>query len=264
MNLVGAYDSDGDASDADSGGDSPPASVAPAGAAAPAQGKRKVDMSRLPCAKRLQLAEPAQEEEEAPLKRAAAIENARSEVGRSLLASLPKPRDAGISLGEKSGRLSLGETLSREVRIGDSAPCADLVPGLETDLPASAMNHPMFGGGVGKFVAAADMPTEEDLEKMRKTGKFVNINAADMVDPNWQFNASLDPTMKGNKLPEEVSAYERPKWNKTTHKDPSQVQKKKHQINWLAQEAMEKEAEMLDRSSSSRMSKCQTAMKYGW
>lgn len=265
MNLVGGYDSDGDASNDDNGASLPKSVSVPSGAAA-ATGKRKVDVSRLPCAKRLQLADPA-DVEEAPLRKAAEIENARSVVGRSLLSSLPPPRDTGTLGKSGEGRLNIGGApLSREVRIGDPSPCpGDLDPGAdETGRSLAALNHPMFGGGTGKFVAAADMPTEEDLVKMRSGGKFVNIKAEDMVDPNWQMNALLDPTRKGGTLPEEVSGYERSQWKQTTHKDPSQVQKRKHQINWLAQEAMEKEAEMLDRSSSSRMSKAQTSAKYGW
>lgn len=40
--------------------------------------------------------------------------------------------------------------------------------------------------------------------------------------------------------------------------------KRKHQINWLAQEARDKEFELLERTRHTRLSKYQTQMKYGW
>lgn len=69
---------------------------------------------------------------------------------------------------------------------------------------------------------------------------------------------------KGKSVPEEVSMYEASRWKETTHADPSKVQKRKHQINWLAHDAIENEAELLDRNASGRLTKAQTSMKYGW
>ncbi|UKK01927.2 hypothetical protein MACK_001280 [Theileria orientalis] len=42
------------------------------------------------------------------------------------------------------------------------------------------------------------------------------------------------------------------------------TQKRKHQINWLAMEAQDKEAEILERTAHMRKSKRETQMKYGW
>eukprot|EP00375_Theileria_parva_P002492 XP_765170.1 hypothetical protein [Theileria parva strain Muguga] len=42
------------------------------------------------------------------------------------------------------------------------------------------------------------------------------------------------------------------------------TQKRKHQINWLAMEAQDKEAEILEQTIHMRKSKRETQMKYGW
>merc|ERR1739845_88612 len=108
----------------------------------------------------------------------------------------------------------------------------------------------------------------EDLEQMRSTKHFIQIQADEMRDPDWQPHNQIQgggPGLhKGKKVPEEVSMYEAGHWQHTTHANPSRIQKRKHQINWLAQEAMDKEAELLDRNATSRLTKSQTQMKYGW
>ena len=115
--------------------------------------------------------------------------------------------------------------------------------------------------------AGSDGPTQEDLAQMRATSKFRNIKADDMRDPNWYMTNQITggPGLhKGKTVTPEVSMYDSETWRRTTHADPSRIQKRKHQINWLAHEAIEKEAELLDRAASTRLSKSQTSLKYGW
>lgn len=96
--------------------------------------------------------------------------------------------------------------------------------------------------------------------------KFKNIKAEDVQDPNWYMNSMIAGGAGGlnKKVALEVSGYEAQTWQKTTHANPSKNQKKKNQINYLAQNAMEMEAEMLERNASSRLTKSQTSLKYGW
>merc|ERR1712228_1045002 len=107
----------------------------------------------------------------------------------------------------------------------------------------------------------------EELEKLRTTKFMTSVTSDELRDPDWYLHNQVSggPGLHaGKKVPLEISAYDATKWHQTTHKDPSRIQKRKHQINWLAHEAMEKEAEMLDRAASSRLTKSQTQMKYGW
>merc|ERR1712194_815242 len=120
------------------------------------------------------------------------------------------------------------------------------------------MKHPMFGGDRRQI--GADLPTEAEFDKMKKS-KFLSLKAEDLQDPNWEVTAAISGPVKGSNLPEEISGYEKDRWNLSNHKDPSRFQKRKHQINWLAHEAMSQEAEMLDRAASSRLTKSQTSLK---
>merc|ERR1719183_812662 len=136
----------------------------------------------------------------------------------------------------------------------------------ETDaIPASVLNHPMFTNDETAG-AGGDRPSARDLYEMKEM-KFLSVKASDVQDPDWYMNNMISggPGLhKGKTVAQEVSMYETKTWEKTTHANPSKNQKRKHQINWLAHEAMEKEAELLDRAASSRLTKSQTSMKYGW
>merc|ERR1712066_932633 len=97
--------------------------------------------------------------------------------------------------------------------------------------------------------------------------KFISIAADDMKDPDWYMSNQISggPGLhKGKKVASEVSMYEAKTWAKTTHADPSRVQKRKHQINWLAHEAMENEASLMARNAAGLLTKAQTLAKYGW
>lgn len=273
MNLLGGYGSDSDSGKED---------VQPPPAKVPRKttngNKKIIDFSKLPVRRPL-LLDDAIDDSEAPLKKAAEAENLRSQAGKSLLAALPPPRvtlgldcdlggggsrldlsDINFGRSEKKREIS-GHIIHTETSImgGASAPETAENVGLVPD-------HPMFRN---TEAAVPDGPSLADINQM-KDMKFMNmptIKATDVQDPNWYMNNLMSggPGLHAGKtVGEEVSAYEQKSWEKTTHANPSKVQKKKHQINWMAHEAMEKEAEMLDRAASSRLTKSQTSMKYGW
>jgi len=134
----------------------------------------------------------------------------------------------------------------------------------EEGVPDSAMSHPMFnvkGGGDG--------PTQEELEEIRaKKGNMVFIKQTDLQSPNWQeenmISGANEMLARHAKVPDEMSSFESKRWAQTTHAAPSKQQKRKHQINWLAGEAIDKESELADRNASGKLSKAQTSFKYGW
>lgn len=233
--------------------------------------RKKVDYSKLPVSRPLEVALASQPDDgEAPLRRAAEL--ARQAVGRSLLASLPPPKvTLGLdpTQGGSSGvRIDLAGLAPRrekptvvvaDVLRREGAP--DLIVE-EEEVPESIANHPMFSHGL-----QADGPSQEDLQILRKEPKFIKISSEDMKDPDWFMKNQISggPGLhKGKKVPVEASNFEANKWKQTTHADPSRIQKRKHQINWLAHDAMENEAELLDRNASGKLSKAQTSLKYGW
>ncbi|CAE8649087.1 unnamed protein product, partial [Polarella glacialis] len=144
-----------------------------------------------------------------------------------------------------------------------SARAPDVDEGLGI-LPDSLLKHPMMRERPDR----ADGPSPEELSQMRaEKREFVHIRADAMKDPNWQMSSLLagQPGISHlSKLSEEASMYDAAQWESTAHANPTKYQKKKHQINWLAHEAMEKEAELLDRGAVQRMTKAQTQARYGW
>eukprot|EP00931_Biecheleriopsis_adriatica_P050473 TRINITY_DN29227_c0_g1_i1.p1 TRINITY_DN29227_c0_g1~~TRINITY_DN29227_c0_g1_i1.p1 ORF type:complete len:304 (+),score=77.17 TRINITY_DN29227_c0_g1_i1:68-913(+) len=281
MSLLGAsYDSDEDSEDAANdgklpaaklGGPSLPSAASPdsseGDAAAGAPKKRKIDYSKLPMSRPLAL-DASEPLEDAPLKKAA--EAARSNFGSSLLASLPAPK---VTLGKDksqngSVRIDLSEVV-RPPREKDRTPVADLLrpdnfkDAVEeaAEVPANVLNHPMFRSDTAK----PDGPSADDLSDLRRPRQFIkDIKADDMKDPDWYMKDQIASATQGKNVSDELSMYDGKGWRQTTHANPSRVQKRKHQINWLATEAMEKEAEMLDRGSQKNLSKAQTSAKYGW
>merc|ERR1719469_409004 len=108
MNLLGGYSSDEDsAPDND-------VTIKSNGQ------KRKIHFSMLPVNKKLVAPDLSVVEEEAPLKKQAAMDDFKG-TGRSLLSSLPPPKNSGDSLGSGSMggiRLDMGASKrSREVNI---------------------------------------------------------------------------------------------------------------------------------------------------
>jgi hypothetical protein len=221
---------------------------------------------------------------EAPLKRLAELDSARVEAGSSLVGLLPKPRatlgsaggDAASGTGAAAGglRLDLSGIKKEKPRVATAAEVLKsekslLQPDLlseTTTVPENAMKHSIFGANADKKLEQ-DGPSADDLHHMRKLKDYQSIKAEDLRDPDWYManQVSGGPgTHKGKSVALEVSNYDSNKWNQSTHANPNRTQKRKHQINWLAQEAMEKEAELLDRNATSRLTKAQTSMKYGW
>jgi len=293
MDLLGGYGSDGsdDGSTADSKpleqakqldtDTAPSASTATDGVAR----KKKIDYSRLPVSRPLVFngygkgdTSPTGDAEP-PLRLAAELEALRPSAARSLLASLPAPK---VTLGSEASqhgsvRIDLSEvsrptrelpTTTMGVLKSESVP--DTILEGNVELPQNVASHPMFSDGSNNAVAlleAGDGPTQEEIQEMRAVKSFKKINADDMQDQNWydQYQVLGAPGLHtGKKVPAEMSMYENGKWAQTTHANPSRIQKRKHQINWLAHDAMDKEAELADRNATSRLTKSQTQMKYGW
>lgn len=232
--------------------------------------KRKIDYSKLPTSRPLNLETPkVAEEVEAPLKKAAQL--AANPVGQSLLAALPPPK---VTLGKETSSNSIRLDLSDVIkppREKSKVPVEGLLrpdnfadPDEEAaEVPANVLNHPMFS----THVVQPDGPSAEDLVELRKPRQFVEVNAEDMKDPDWYLNNQISGGpgyLTKKRVSDDISMYDGQGWKQTTHANPSRVQKRKHQINWLATEAMEKEAEMLEHGSQKIMSKAQTHAKYGW
>lgn len=300
LGLLGSYDSDDERSDgtgSGSGSDNEPhtkssakkpqIAAPPRPATAVASGdakKRKVDISRLPCSK-LAIESTVGNAAEAPLRKSAELANLRMNAGRSLLASLPAPKvtlgaDTSQSGGGGGGgsRIDLSgiskpKKEAESVNPSDflrSESASDSIPVLEgEEVPDGLKQHPMFSAGPIGQRAKPDGPSEEDLLHIRQSGGakgFKHVNAKDIISDDWQMDASVNggSTAKGAKVAPEVSMYDSKGWKGTTHANPSKNQTRKHQINWLANEAMDKEAELLDRNAAGRLTKSQTSMKYGW
>ncbi|CAE7442328.1 RIK [Symbiodinium natans] len=231
--------------------------------------KKKIDYSKLPMSRRLSFETPPQiEQEEAPLRKAAEL--AANPVGQSLLAALPPPK---VTLGKESGSSSIRLDLEdvKPARNKSTVPVEGLLrPDNYTDLdeeaaqvPDNVLNHPMFSADT----AQPDGPSVDDLLELRKPRQFVEVNADDMKDPDWYMKNQIaaGPGLLAKKrVSDDVSMFDGRGWRQTTHANPSKTQKRKHQINWLATEAMEQEAEMLDRGQQKILSKAQTHAKYGW
>lgn len=285
MDLLGGYGSD--ESDDGSADGKPPekakqldtdatpsASTATDGVAR----KKKIDYSRLPVSRPLAI-DASTGDEDAPLRLAAELEAVRPSAARSLLASLPAPK---VTLGSEasqhgSGRIDLSEVSrprkelpTTTVGILKSENVPDRILEGDVEVPQNVASHPMFSDGSTNAVAlleAGDGPTQEEIEEMRRVKNFKEIKAGDMQDENWydQYKVLGEPGLhKGQKVPAEMSMYENGKWAQTTHANPSRIQKRKHQINWLAHDAIDKEAELADRNAQGRLTKSQTQMKYGW
>lgn len=291
MDLLGGYGSDGSG---DSGEEDaqPTAPKKPRTSQPPAQGasssegaasKRKVvDFSKLPVRRPVVFDDKDSkgEADEAPLRKAAELESLRGGA-LSLLAALPPPK---VTLGFDGDQNSAGSRIDlSEVKFGRENKQVEVSPDVfhttgsimrgvsapevkETgEVPEDVLNHPMFRNDATAG-AGGDRPSMQELHEM-KSMKFLTVKAADVQDPDWYLHnqmAKSEPGRQTGKVVNEVSMYEQKTWEQTTHANPSKNQKRKHQINWLAQEAMEKEAELLDRAASSRLTKSQTSMKYGW
>eukprot|EP00920_Eleutheroschizon_duboscqi_P001748 GHVT01004517.1.p1 GENE.GHVT01004517.1~~GHVT01004517.1.p1 ORF type:complete len:526 (+),score=50.00 GHVT01004517.1:308-1885(+) len=94
-----------------------------------------------------------------------------------------------------------------------------------------------------------------------------SISIDSLRDPNWAMTSTIHAPASGKRKPkaEIVTKVWSAQTEKTeTTNEPRKMQKRKHQINWLAHEAQEKEMDLLERTAHTRQSKYQTQMKYGW
>lgn len=228
--------------------------------------KKVIEYSKLPMSKPLLLSSAVDEDEEAPLRRAAADDTLLSNGHLSLLASLPPPK---VTLGNEvhqRGMINLDlSTLTKKDRKYEKNNSAPVHLHNQMCLERTCAN-PMLGEAQG--AVGSDGPSAEEIEEMRSINSFTQIDAEQIRDPDWFMQSCINgggPGLhSGKTVPSEMSMYEARSWSGTTHANPSRVQKRKHQINWLAHDAMEKEAELLDRAATSRLTKSQTQMKYGW
>jgi len=236
---------------------------------APSSKKRVIDYSRLPVSRPLVLDDSPVDSQEPPLKKSAMLENKRLDLGRSLLDSLPPPK---VTLGSdtiagSSSRIDLSDlrpqARTHKISVLQSEDAHAQIQE-DTVVPEGVMHHPMFSDG---SIGTSDGPSFDEVAQMREVRSFKSIKADDMKDPDWYIHNQMTggPGLhKGKTVPIEMSMYDAPKWQTNTLSNASRVQKRKHQINWLAQEAMDKEAELLDRNATSKLTKAQTQMKYGW
>ncbi|KFG42390.1 mitotic checkpoint prcc-carboxy-term protein [Toxoplasma gondii p89] len=141
---------------------------------------------------------------------------------------------------------------------GDAASAADVWGGGETGADGAdgdpAQPHMMQGMSLREY------------REMQQASVGV-LSGDTLIDPNWQMNAQLygsTAQKKREKLVITTNVWSAKDKGVVQTQEPRGMQKRKHQINWLAAEAAEKELEMWEMLSKNRQNKYQTAMKYGW
>ncbi|KEP67656.1 UNVERIFIED_CONTAM: hypothetical protein HHA_227270 [Hammondia hammondi] len=141
---------------------------------------------------------------------------------------------------------------------GEAASAADVWGGGETGADGAdgdpAQPHMMQGMSLREY------------REMQQASVGV-LSGDTLRDPNWQMNAQLygsTAQKKREKLVITTNVWSAKDKGVVQTQEPRGMQKRKHQINWLAAEAAEKELEMWEMLSKNRQNKYQTAMKYGW
>ncbi|CAE7696366.1 unnamed protein product [Symbiodinium pilosum] len=134
----------------------------------------------------------------------------------------------------------------------------------QDELPERLQKHPLLR----TLQASPAGPTQAEVAHLTSSSaKLLHISADSMKDPNWRLNnlVSGQPgLLRASRVPADISQYDQARWQGSTLSNPSKTQKRKHHINWLAQEAIEKEAEDLDRAAGGKLTKAQTRSRYGW
>mmetsp|Transcript_35099 Transcript_35099/g.72141 ORF Transcript_35099/g.72141 Transcript_35099/m.72141 type:complete len:302 (+) Transcript_35099:37-942(+) len=129
---------------------------------------------------------------------------------------------------------------------------------------ARLLKHPLLR----TLQASPAGPSQAEVDHlMSSSAKVMHISADSMKDPEWQMNNLLTGQpglLRASRVPSEISQYDQVRWQSTTMSNPSKTQKRKHHINWLAHEAIEKEQEDLDRAAGGKLTKAQTRSRYGW
>eukprot|EP00435_Cladocopium_sp_Y103_P039995 s825_g10.t2 len=183
---------------------------------------------------------------------------------------LPAPKKAGQAAGSSQVEIdfeSLGRPREKPQVVG-SATAWLVQPAVapqveeEEQFPVSLLKHPLLRS------AGAAGPTEVEAEELESNvSRLVHITADSMQDPDWKMNSLLvgqPGYMRGHAVPKGVSQFDTDQWNQTTLAYPTRTQSRKSHINWLAQDAINKEAEHLDRAAHGKLSKAQTYGRYGW
>ncbi|CBZ54156.1 conserved hypothetical protein [Neospora caninum Liverpool] len=186
----------------------------------------------------------------------------------------PLPARAGVA--EPSGALGSGslKTNSEVNTIAEIAQAAAPLYGPEApseDVVAADVWGSAADAGLGtdgefgqpQMMEGMSVREYRELQQAR-----VGVLSGDALrDPNWQMNAQLygaTAQKKREKLTITTNVWSAKDKGVIQTQEPRGMQKRKHQINWLAAEAAEKELEMWEMLSKNRQNKYQTAMKYGW
>ncbi|PFH35057.1 hypothetical protein BESB_059440 [Besnoitia besnoiti] len=143
------------------------------------------------------------------------------------------------------------------------------------EVPAEAANADVWSGE--QVLVSGDHDDSQPLQMMQgmslreyrelQKANVGVVSGEALRDPNWQVNAQLHGTpaqAKRAKLTITTNVWSAKTQGVVQTQEPGGMQKRKHQINWLAAEAAEKELEMWEMLSKNRQNKYQTAMKYGW
>ncbi|CAL1131760.1 unnamed protein product [Cladocopium goreaui] len=188
----------------------------------------------------------------------------------SSLSWLPAPKKAAQAAGSSQVEIdfeSLGRPREKPQVVG-SATAWLVQPAVapqveeEEQFPVSLLKHPLL-----RSAGAAGCTEVEAEELESKVSRLVHITAESMQDPDWKMNSLLvgqPGYMRGHAVPKGVSQFDTDQWNQTTLAYPTRTQSRKSHINWLAQDAINKEAEHLDRAAHGKLSKAQTYGRYGW
>ncbi|XP_026194072.1 uncharacterized protein LOC34617954 [Cyclospora cayetanensis] len=117
--------------------------------------------------------------------------------------------------------------------------------------------------GIDKTLLQASGISSAELRDLRRMGT-TTVSGDSLKNPDWYAASTSGPLAKKAKLRLATKVWSAKDGTVTETLEPKFMQKRKHQINWLAAEAHEKELEMLELTARTRQSKYQTAMKYGW
>ncbi|XP_018022114.1 serine-rich adhesin for platelets isoform X1 [Hyalella azteca] len=112
------------------------------------------------------------------------------------------------------------------------------------------------------FTSGTIDPSQIDDESWRRlTGKKRKLDELEIIDVNRD-----DALLSRDELMNQVVSQQKPSQSHSKKKGnlPSQQQKRKHQITYLAHQAKEREIELQNEWSSGKMKKMQTRAKYGF
>ncbi|CAE7828076.1 unnamed protein product, partial [Symbiodinium necroappetens] len=197
-----------------------------------------------------------------------------AEPSSSLVSLLPRPKKELLDPGKESqieiDFATAGKPREKPHAAGDAnawvvraAHVPEITEAQEAP-SARLLKHPLLR----TLQASPAGPSQADVDHLTSSSaKVLHISADSMKDPDWRLNnlvTGQPGLLRASRVPSEISQYDQERWQSTTMSNPSKTQKRKHHINWLAHEAIEKEQEDLDRAAGGRMFKAQTRSRYGW